>query len=108
MTGWMTERRAAQREAFVEMQRQQTAERYAAYADVLPEGEWLTVRQCARLWWPERYKGLNTSENRKKRFACEASTIHRIRRMVKAGLLEAEDRPHPTRAQSCLHVRRLE
>lgn len=104
----MTQLRAAQREAWIEMKREQAAERYAAYADMLPEGEWLTVRQCARLWWPERYRGLNTSENRKKREACEASTTHRIRRMADAGLVEVEARPHPTRAQTCLHVRRVE
>ena len=106
MTGWMREMREHQQEADAEERADRDRDRYAAAADALPDGEWLTIPQAARLWWPERYPGGCSVAARKRRYSADASAAYRIRRMVAAGLVETDQRPHPERDQLAVYIRR--
>lgn len=79
--------------------------RWRRLVALLPVDAWLTVPQVAALWWPDTPtgRGRQATEDR----AIAGIRAHRlVQQMVSAGLVEVERRPHPTRAQVVLHVRR--
>jgi len=79
--------------------------RWRKLVALLPPDAWLTVPQVAALWWPDAYAGSSTAKIAARRRA-EVYAHKRLPWLVSAGLVEVERRPHPTRAQQVVHVRR--